>query len=184
MVWLLGYLRYGRRVRRLEEQLRVNPSNLVARRAVAELWMAWRQPLRALVHLAIARAREPDDLELRLLEGQCQARAGRHPDAADTLLIIVRRDPRFRYGEPALAAAASLTAMRRWPEAEEALRVGLAANSSCVEAHVRLAQLRDRQGDADGAARELRAARQLYRELPRFRRRHQRRWYLRALVGV
>ncbi|MBK9030872.1 MAG: hypothetical protein IPL61_05950 [Myxococcales bacterium] len=177
------YLRHARRAHGLEAQVRQNPANAVARRELAMMWIERRRPRRALPHLAAARAREPEDLELRMLEGQALALAGRSADAAAEFLAVGEAAPRFRYGAPWLARADALAEAGRWPEAEAALRQFQATNSSSLEGHVKLARARARQGDGAGAAAERRSARALYAELPRFQRRHQRWWYLRAIVG-
>lgn len=184
--WLpdpIQWLRHARRAAALEAQVRLNPANAVARRELAMIWIDRRRPARALPHLAAAREREPDDLELRLLEGQAQHLARAHAEAAATCLAIAERDPKFRYGAPWMIRAEALAALRRWPEAEAALRRFQQINSSSLESHVRLAQARTEQGARDDARRERQAARALYGELPRFQRRHQRWWYLRAIIG-
>lgn len=184
--WLpdpIQWLRHARRTRALEAQVRVNPANAVARRELAAIWIDKRRPARALPHLAAARAREPDDVELQLLEGQAQALAGRHAEAAASFAAIGERSPKFRYGAPWMARADALAAVGQWAEADAALARFQAVNSSSVEGHVKRARARARQGDAAGARRERAAGRALYGELPRFQRRHQRWWYARALIG-
>lgn len=184
--WLpdpIQWLRHARRTGALEAQVRVNPANAVARRELAAIWIDKRRPARALPHLAAARAREPDDLELELLEGQAQALAGRHAEAAASFAAIGERAPKFRYGAPWMAQADALAAAGQWAEADAALARFQATNSSSVEGHVKRARARARQGDRAGARRERAAGRALYGELPRFQRRHQRWWYARALLG-
>ena len=133
--------------------------------------------------LAAARAREPDDLDLELLEGQALALAGRHADAAASFAAIAARAPKFRYGAPWLARADALAAGGQWAEADAALAQFQRVNSSSIEGHVKRARALARQGDRAGAARERAAGRALYGELPRFQRRHQRWWYVRAWLG-
>jgi predicted Zn-dependent protease len=158
------------------------PANAVAARAGGDPDDG-RRPARALPHLAAARAREPADIELQLLEGQAQALAGRHAEAATSFAAIGERSPKFRYGAPWMARADALAAVGQWAEADAALARFQAVNSSSVEGHVKRARARARQGDAAGARRERAAGRALYGELPRFQRRHQRWWYARALIG-
>lgn len=184
--WLpdpIQWLRHARRTGALEAQVRLNPANAVARRELAAIWIDKRRPARALPHLAAARAREPDDLDLELLEGQAQALAGRHADAAASFAAIAARAPKFRYGAPWLARADALAAGGQWAEADAALAQFQRVNSSSIEGHVKRARALARQGDRAGAARERAAGRALYGELPRFQRRHQRWWYVRAWLG-
>lgn len=185
--WLpdpIQWLRHARRTEALESQVRLNPTNSVARRELAMIWIDKRKPARALPHLEAARQRDGDDLELRMLEGQAQALAGQHAEAVTTFEAVTAREPKFRYGAAHRARGDSLAALGRWPDAEGAWRDLLRANSSSVEAHVKVAKARSRQGDGPGADAERQAARALYRELPVFQRRQQRWWYVRALVGL
>ncbi len=184
--WLpdpIVWLRHARRTSALEAQVRLNPANAVVRRELAAIWIEKRRPARALPHLELARQREPDDLELRMLEGQAQALAGRHADAAASFAVIGERDPKFRYGAAWMAQADALAADGKWAEADDALGRFQRVNSSSIEGHVKRARALRGCGDRDGARRERASGRALYGELPRFQRRHQRWWYLRALVG-
>lgn len=184
--WLpdpIVWLRHARRTRALEAQVRVNPANAVVRRELAAIWIDKRRPARALPHLEAARQREPDDLELRMLEGQAQALAGRHADAAASFAVIGEREPKFRYGAAWMAQADALAADSKWAEADASLDRFQRVNSSSVEGHVKRARALRGRGDRVGARRERASGRALYDELPRFQRRHQRWWYVRAVVG-
>ncbi|MEZ4400076.1 MAG: hypothetical protein R3B06_08660 [Kofleriaceae bacterium] len=184
--WLpdpVAYLRHARRAERLTATVEENPADVVAHRALAEIWVERHRPARAMPHLDAARARDPDDRALAMLAARAQAQAGRHADAAAAFAAISAAEPRYDFGAAWLAEADARIALAAWPAADAALTQFLRVQHSSLEGHVKLAQVRARLGDAGGAARERRAARQLYRELPSFQRRRQRFWYLRAIVG-
>src|SRR5262245_23625804 len=65
--WVLA--RTWGRMRALEGQVAANPSNVTARRDLAELWLERLRPKRALELLDEARRRDPDDAELLYLTG-------------------------------------------------------------------------------------------------------------------
>jgi len=123
-----GFGASHRAVGAIEAQVRANPADMVARRELAAIWLTGHRPRRALAHLTEAGAKEPDDLELRLLESEALAQAGKDAEAAAGFLAIGERDPRFRYGAPALAAAACFAEIGKLEEAEQALRAGLTRN--------------------------------------------------------
>jgi tetratricopeptide (TPR) repeat protein len=175
------WIKYWGRIRTLEYEVNANPGNVTARRDLAAIWLEKRRPLRALPLLEQALARDPESTELLYLRGVCQLLARQYEPAVATLVELVTRDPRARYGEPYLRAADALIALQRWDDAEEALERFLQINSSNVEAHYKQARIRRARKDREGAARAVRELRQVWRSLPPFQRRNQIGWYVRAL---
>ena len=72
----------------------------------------------------------------------------------------------------------------RLPEAEDALLRLLKINSSSVEGWTRLARVRRKQGDAAGAKVALDGAVEAFQHSPRFRRRAELGWYVRARLSA
>jgi tetratricopeptide (TPR) repeat protein len=176
--------KHAGRVRALEAQVRTNPANATACRDLGMIWLERRRPRRALRFIEQAQAREPDNTELQYLAALARLGAGEHEAAATALLAIAQREPRFRQGDPYLRAADGFLALRRWDDAIAALRTFVTRNQSSVEARVKLARGlhgAGRDPDADAARRD---ARHTYRDLPRFQRRAQWLWYLRAWLPV
>ena len=167
-------------VRRLETEIRDNAENVTARRDLAKIWLAKRRPRRAIALLEAARRRDKESAELALLLGKALFLAGR-PDAALPFLVeAAGKHARHMYGEAFLLAGKALAKLHRHAEAEDALLRYLAINSSSVEGRVLLACTRRRLDDTAGAAQAMRDALQTFAEVPRFRRRAEWRWYLRA----
>ena len=127
-------------------------------------------------------AREPTSVELIYLRGLCFLGMSRWQAALDAFVDVVNREPRFRYGDPYLRAADALTELRRWDDAVDALDAFQSINRSSLEACCKLAVVRRRNGDLDGAREAKRTARRLYAELPTFQRRKQLVWYLRSFL--
>jgi hypothetical protein len=177
-------IRHAGRIRSLQADIRANPHNAVARRDLAVIWLAKHRPGRALPLVEQALPRDPDSIELQYLIGLCRLGLRQNEAALDALLAVVHREPRFRYGDASLRAADALLALGRWEDAEDGLEHYLRINSSSLEGLCKLARARKRRGDAVGASKALEQARQLYRQLPGFQRRHQIGWYLRVWIST
>ena len=169
------------RIRALDSQIAANPSNVTARRDLAVIWLERLRPGRALELLDEARLRHPDDPELLYLTGVARLRSGDAEGAIAPLVQAVDIDARVRYGEPYLVAAEALTKLGKLEEAEDALERYTSANSSSVQGFVRLADVRERRGDKAGAKKAIGDALDTWKQIPRYRRRSELGWWLRAL---
>jgi tetratricopeptide (TPR) repeat protein len=174
------YLQTSGRIRALRSDADANPSNVRARRDLAELYLLRMRPKKALAVLDEARRRAPDDAELLYLTGVARVRSGDPEGALEPLVRAVDIDPRIRFGEPYLVAAKALVELRRLEEAVDALEHYVRTNTSSVQAHARLALLHHRLGDRDAARSSLREALATWSALPGFRRRKEIGWWLRA----
>jgi predicted Zn-dependent protease len=187
-VWLLRrwlpdpvlYVKHAGHVRRLKVEIAENADNVTARRDLAKIWLAKKRPRRAIVLLEAARRRDRDSEELSLLLGKALLIAGRAGEALPLLVASAQRNERHMYGEAYLVAGKALYQLRRFAEAEDALTRYLVINSSSVEGRVLLACTRRELKDSDGARRATREALETFAQVPRFRRRAEWRWYLRA----
>jgi predicted Zn-dependent protease len=171
------------RIRSLDAQIAANPANVTARRDLAMLWLERLRPGRALALLDEARVRDPENAELLYLTGVARLRSGDAEGALEPLVKAVELDPRVRYGDPYLIAAEALMKLNRLEEAEDALDRYVASNSSSLQGYVRLAEVRKRRGDHEGSKRALREASDTWTQLPRYRRRVELGWRLRAFFA-
>jgi predicted Zn-dependent protease len=112
--------------------------------------------------------------------GVARLRCGDAEGALGPLVQAVEVDPRLRFGAPYLAAGEALLQLGRLEEAEDALERYVRANSSSIEGYVRLAHVREKRGDKEGARKAIREALDTWAQLPRFRRRGEVGWWLRA----
>lgn len=174
--WARGYARASR----LEQQVATNPANVTARRDLARAYLEGFRPGRALAFLEEARRLRPDDAELLFLTGLAQSRLRRHEEAVASLVAAVQMDGNVGREELYLRAGDSLVALGRGADARDAFEHAIEANSSSLEAYVKLARAERSLGDAAKAKSTLEEATRTYRALPGYARRAQLAWMLRA----
>ena len=174
------YLRVAGRVHGLQQQVDINPANATARAQLAEIWLAKRRPRRAIPLLEQALERDPSSAELRYLLGLARLRAGKPSDALTPLSEALAKDQKVRYGSAYLAIGEALAAVGRKEEAIEAFERYLKINTSSLEGYCKLARVRRKSGDQAGADRTCKEAVDTYRVLPKYQRRKQLYWWLRA----
>ncbi len=177
------WLRYYKRTRVLQGEIRVNRANVTARRDLALMWLDKRSPKRALPLVEEALVQDPSSLQLQQLKGVCLLGLHRYDDAVACFIQVVQKDPSHGFGEPYLRAADALIALQRWDDAEDALEHFIANNRSSVEGQYKLALVARGKGERAATKEALRAARSLYREVPRYQQRRQFGWYARALLA-
>jgi tetratricopeptide (TPR) repeat protein len=174
------YFRHASRVGSLEQQVELNPANATARAQLAEIWLAKRRPRRAIPLLMQALQRDEKSAELQYLLGLAYVRAGQAQQALEPLAAALAADPKLRYGSAYLAIGDALAAVGRNEESIEAYERFIKINTSSLEGYCKLARVRRRSGDTPGADKACREAVETYRVLPRYQRRKQLGWYLRA----
>jgi tetratricopeptide (TPR) repeat protein len=174
------FFRHAGRVNSLEQQVELNPANATARAQLAEIWLAKRRPRRAIPLLTQALQRDEKSAELRYLLGLAYLDAGQATEALEPLAAALAADPKLRYGSAYLAIGDALTAVGRREEAIEAYERFLKINTSSLEGYCKLARVRRKHGDDAGADKACREAVETYRVLPRYQRRQQLGWWLRA----
>lgn len=176
-------LRTFGRIRKLKQQIQMNPSNVTARRDLAEIYLARLRPRAALKLLDGARERFPDDAELLYLTGLARLRAGDAAGALEPIVKAVAIEPRVSFGEPFLVAGDALAKLGRYEEAEDSLERYVEANSSSVQGFTKLAFVRKRRQDQDGARRALREALDTWSAVPGYKKRKELGWWLRAQLA-
>lgn len=176
----LVWLRTSGRIRSLKTDIAANPANVTARRDLASMYLDRRRPGAALRLLDEARQRDPDDAELLFLTGKARLMTGDAAGAVESLVESGNRNPKLRYGEAILVAAAALMKLGRWDEAEEALEHYLKQNRSSMEGCARLALVRREKRDAEGQRRAIAEALSTWAQIPAHSRRRQWRHWLRV----
>lgn len=174
------WLKTTGRIRTLRQQIDANPANVTARRDLARMYLQRLRPRAALRLLDEARKRHPDDAELLFLTGLARYRAGDPQGALDPLVKAVDVDARVAFGEAFLVAGDALRDLDRHEEAEDAYERYVDFNSSSVEGFTKLAIVRRRRGEPKAARQALDEALRTWTLLPRFKRRKEVGWWLRA----
>jgi tetratricopeptide (TPR) repeat protein len=192
-------LRSLSRLHGLKTQAHLNAANLPVRRDLGRAYLDLLRPRAALKWLDEARALDPRDLEIAYLRGLALLRLHDHERALRAFAAAVGIDPdagepfsdakgrpastsNRRYGDAYLAAATALEHLERWEQAEEALAMSAACNSSAMEPLIRLARVRRKRGNEAGARVALEEARRTWSQLPAFMRRKQVGWRIRAAL--
>jgi|HubBroStandDraft_6_1064221.scaffolds.fasta_scaffold271300_2 tetratricopeptide (TPR) repeat protein len=190
-------LRAFARAGALKRQAELNAANVTARRDLGALYLDLLRPRAALRFLDEARARDARNQDVAFLRGRALLLCGDaegalrafgeavgiDPDAGEPFSSqSVRGNARAftRFADAFLGAAVALERLQRLPQAEEALGVAASFNSSMLEPRVRLAQVRKRRGDREGARAAIVDARRTFAQLPRYAKRKQLRWWLRT----
>ncbi|GAC1576770.1 MAG: hypothetical protein NVS3B20_08290 [Polyangiales bacterium] len=185
------WLRTMGRIRRLRTEIALNPSNMTAARELARLYLERKRPRLAIAAIETMRdrmaqsTRHPlgsrDDAELLLILAIAKLAAGDAEQALEPVTAAVAIAPGVGRGEPYIVAANALTKLARWEEAEDALDRYVSINQSSVAAYVKLARVRRKQNDEDGAREAIAQAKSTWGVLPTFLRRKEWRWYLEAV---
>jgi len=187
------WLRTMGRISKLRAEIELNPSNMMATRDLARLYMERKRPRRAIELIERTRERmaesrrhpqgSRDDAELLFQLGLAKARTGDAEGALPALVSAVAIAPEVGRGDPYMVASEALMKLGRWEEAEDALDRFLEHNSSSVKAYVQLARVRARRKDAAGVQAAIAQAKETWRVLPPFKRRHEWMWWLAALTS-
>jgi len=181
------------RISRLKGEIAINPANMMATRDLARLYLERKRPRRAIELIEATRqrmaesTRHPqgslDDAELLFHLGLAKMHAGDAEGALSPLVSAVAIAPEVGRGDPYMVAGEALMKLGRWEEAEDSLERFLASNQSSIKAYVQLARVRAKRKDADGARDAITHAKDTWRVLPSFKRRHEWGWYAAALTS-
>ena len=187
------WLRTMGRIRALRAQIELNPSNMMATRDLARLYVERKRPRKAIELIEKSRqrmaesTRHPqgslDDAELLFQLGLAKLIAGEPEAALEPLIAALAIAPDVGRGDPYLVAGDALMKLGRWEEAEDSFERFLKKNTSSVQAYVKLARARAKQKDEAGSREAIGQAKQTWGVLPSFKRRHEWPWFAAALVS-
>jgi len=167
-------------IRELGRAVHTNPHDATAQADLGRLLVEAGQPARALSHLEVARARAPEVAEIAYYLGAARLRLGDATGGRPLIEEALGRDPRLGYGEPHLRLADYYLDRRQPAEALTHLERFAELHASSVEGQYKLARAYLETGQADRARAALDEAVRAYRGAPRFKRREERLWRLRA----
>jgi len=177
----------------LKGEILLNPSNMMATRDLARLYVERKRPRKAIALIEQTRqrmaqsTRHPqgslDDAELLFQLGLAKLLAGEPEAALEPLIAAIAIAPDVGRGDPYLVAADALGKLGRWEEAEDSLQRFITKNTSSVQAYVKLARARAKQKDDAGSKEAITQAKETWGVLPTFKRRHEWPWFAAAIVS-
>ncbi|WNR43251.1 tetratricopeptide repeat protein [Paenibacillus roseipurpureus] len=164
-----------RKATRLRVDLHANPHNTSAKLDLARILIERKKYQEALPYLEQSLPIIADSADVHYEIGLCLLKLGRIAEGERYMLQAIELNPRVKYGEAFLRLGEALAphAPERAAQFIEHFRD---LHSSSVEAYYRLGQLYQQLGRQDDAKRAYREALDIYRGLPRYSRRQQRRW--------
>ena len=181
-------------ISKLKGEIALNPSNLIATRDLARIYVLRKRPRAAIELIELTRARmadDPlhplgsrDDAELLVQLGIAKLQAGDAKGALAPLVEAVGIAPDVGRGDPYLIAANALMALKRWEEAEDSLDRFLAMSTSSIEGHVKLARVRAKRENDIGSIEAINQAKDTWHKIPAFKRRAEWRWYVAAISST
>lgn len=173
-------LKRRNRIGKLKQQLGANPHDVSAKLELARLLIErrayrearqWLEPLQETMDHS---AEFWDDL------GACWLHTGEPEQGEAAIRKALELNPRVKYGQPYLRLA-SLYAETDKNRAIEALQAYQEVHSSSCESYYRLGKLYEQLGRKEEAREAWSQAVAIYRALPRYKKREERKWMLKSM---
>ncbi|OXM84385.1 tetratricopeptide repeat protein [Paenibacillus rigui] len=176
---ILKPLKRSRRLAKLRQELRLNPHHTSIKLDVARIMIERKQYGEAKELLEQVAAVMDDSADVRAELGICELKLGSLEAGERLVLEALEMNARVKYGEPYLRLAEAW-AERDAGKAISYLQSFASIQSSSCEAYYRLGQLYTRLGQKEEARKAYRETVELYRGLPKYKRRFERKWALLA----
>ncbi|MEF3306174.1 tetratricopeptide repeat protein [Paenibacillus sp. GYB003] len=171
---LLKPLRRNRRLSRLKRELALAPHNAGNKLEAARLYIEKEKYADALELLEqVSGVYDSADVLYEI--GLCKLKLGELDEGKRIILESLELNPRVKYGEPYLRLGEAFAGSNPG-EAIRYLEQFRSINSSSCEGGYRLGRLYERLGDRAEAKRAYADALHIYRGLPRYKRKAERRW--------
>ncbi|KIL39087.1 hypothetical protein SD70_22485 [Gordoniibacillus kamchatkensis] len=172
-------LRLGRKLGQLRQHIQASPHDTSAKLELARVYIEKKRYAEAerLLEGILPIMDQSADVHFEL--GLCKLKLGRIEEGRSLMDQALELNPRVRYGEPYLRLAEALAA--DYPEqAVRYIERFRDVQSSSCEAYYRLGQLYEKMGRKQEAKAAYLEVRDVYRTLPGYSRRMQRRWVVLA----
>lgn len=182
-----GFLRRGVQIFRLESEISglkkvvaLNPHNAAALSDLGRLLVMRGKEHQALPYLERAYERLSDTEETTYYLGLAFLAAGRESEGEALILKALEKNPKFRYGEPALRLAEYYGRKGRTEEAQTFFDRFFSIHSSSPEGYYKFGQFQLQVGNRAGAAESFRKAIEIFKLSPSFKKRQDRLWAYKA----
>lgn len=167
------------KVRKLRDELRANPHAASAKFELARILMQQKKFAEALPLLQQIEPVMEDSADFHMEIGTCHLKLGSLSQGETYMLQAIQLNPRVGYGDPYLRLGEAHAATE--PEkAIEWLEQFRQTYSSSCEAYYRLGILYQQLGRTEDAKQAFRETLEIYRTLPKYNKRKQRKWALLA----
>ncbi|MFS0837520.1 tetratricopeptide repeat protein [Paenibacillus sp. 1P03SA] len=176
---LLRPLKRNRRISQLRQELRANPHHASSKLELARLLIDKRKYREALVYLREVEPVMSESADVSYEIGLCLLKMDQLQEGLTYMNKALELNPRVKYGDPYLQMGEAL-AETEPRQAVEMLERFRDEQSSSVEAYYRLGLLYGKLGRTDKAKEAFRESVEVYKSLPKYSRRKQRRWAILA----
>ncbi|MFK7691743.1 tetratricopeptide repeat protein [Paenibacillus sp. HJGM_3] len=172
-------LKRNRRLAQLRQELAANPHHTSSKLEAARLLIEKKRFREALGYLEQVRPIMEDSAEVVYEMGYCLVKLGETDEGVRLMVQGLEMNPRLKYGEPYLRLAEAVGTAD--PErAIGYLEQFRREHSSSCEAYYKLGKLYTQLGREDEAKLAFRETGSIYRSLPKYMRRKERRWAMLA----
>lgn len=170
-------LRRRMRIRKLKQDLELNPHDTSNKLELARLLMEDKQFRSALPYLEEVYRRMSDSPEVWFELGRCYLKLGEVEQGEEWLLKGLEQDPRLKYGEPYLRLGEAFISIDQKKALHYLQQFGEIHSSSC-EAYYLQGKLFEQLGAKKKARESYQQAVDIYRSLPKYKKRSERRWFI------
>jgi tetratricopeptide (TPR) repeat protein len=171
----------NRRLARAKQEIRIRPFDVSAKLEAARILMEKRRWHEALPLLQDASERMDQSAETLCELGICELKTGSVQDGERHIHEALEMNPRVKYGEPYLRLAEA-NASTQPDRALQALEQFRGIHSSSCELYYRLGRLYTQLGKKQEANNAYKEAAEVYRSLPKYKRKSERRWAMLAFL--
>lgn len=168
-------LRLTRKMSRLQQDIKLSPHDTSAKLELARVYIEKKRYADAAELLESIASIMDQSADVHFELGLCRLKQGQLEEGRRLMEKALELNPRVRYGEPYLRLAEALAASDP-AEAVRCIERFREVQSSSCEAYYRLGQLYEAMGRRADAKAAYRDVRDVYRLLPAYSRRQQRRW--------
>lgn len=169
----------SRRLSQLRRELESRPHDTRSKLEAARLLMEQKKYKEALSYLEQVLPVMDDSAEVLVESGICKLKTGSVPEGEADILKGLELNPRVHYGEPYLRLGEAYKSIDP-DKAIRYLQQFREVQSSSCEAYYRLGQLYERLGRREAAKDAYAECVRIYRGLPKYKRKSERKWALLA----
>ncbi len=165
----------SRRIAKLKQELSLSPFNQSLKTELGRLYLERKKFAQALTYLQEVHEANPDSDEIKAELGLALMKTGKVDQGASLIERALQGNPRVKYGQPLLHLAEAYSDSDPVKAAAYLERFKDMQSSSC-EAYYRLGRLYDKLGRSQDAADAYKETIELYKALPKYKKKSERRW--------